>query len=326
MKERLISSGLIIALILTTTALPLQAEDNIQPTFSLQKLSEVEKRLYDDHLSGSLLERVKKLEKSLYGRKMSGSLIERARRIFNLVLASQPNRPSLSFTISALEWTIYQEIRQGSLEDRVTHLEEVLVGSRQSGSLSSRVGKLLNTSLPDGEIKVQEVEVPRQTLVKIEFLEKVSSEEISSGQSIDYQVAEDLVIDGKLILPAGTKGQAKIKRVERANNFGRDGEIELSFNSVNLIDDNQLDLVLDEKAVEKNESMKLALGASIVGSVILGPVGLISGYFVKGDDEVIKPNQKLFLESKQAVRAYGLPIESGMKVEEEIENNSLIEE
>lgn len=313
--KKAISIGLIILLVIPVVSLNLQAKD-LQPSFSLSKLQQVEKKLYGrskDAETGSLLQRIKDLEKQLYGRKMSGSLIERAERIFNLVLSNQSHRPSLCFTIGALEWSLQQRVKQGSLKERLINLEKLLLGEKQPGSISSRMGDLINYTLPEGKIKVEEVEIPAQSLVKIEFLEKVSSDNISEGREIKYRVVKDLLVNGRLVLPAGSRGTATVESVEKANNFGQDGKIKLSFNEINLLDNTELSLTLDEKAVEKNKSMKLALGASILGTAVLGPAGLVTGYFVKGEEKVIKPGQPFFVETKVATVAFGLPIRPGMK-------------
>ncbi|ADL13658.1 hypothetical protein [Acetohalobium arabaticum] len=312
--KKALSIGLIILLVVPVVSLNLQAED-LQPSFSLSKLQQVEKKLYGRNKEGeeSLLQRIKDLEKQLYGRKMSGSLIERGERIFNLVLSNQPHRPSLCFTIGALEWTLQQRVEQGPIKERLINLEKLLLGEKQSGSISSRMGNLINYSLPEGKIKVKEIEIPAQSLVKIEFLEKVSSDNISESREIKYRVVEDLLVDGRLVLPAGSVGTATVESVEKAKNFGQDGKIKLSFNEINLLDNTELRLILDEKAAEKNKSMKLALGASILGTAVLGPVGLVTGYFVKGEEEVIKPGQPFFVETKVPTVAFGLPIRPGMK-------------
>ncbi|MBM7622945.1 hypothetical protein [Sporohalobacter salinus] len=309
-----ISIGLIILLLMPLVSLNLQAkEKDLQPSFSLSKLTKVEKKLYGHKTAKSLLVRIKDLEKQLYGRKMSGSLIERANRIFNLVLASQPHRPSLCFTIGALEWTLQQKVAQGPITERLVDLEKLLLGKEKSGSISSRMGNLINYCLPDGKIKVKEIKVPAHSLVKIEFLEKVSSKNISEGKEIKYRVVKDLLVDGKLVLPAGSTGTATVESVEEADNFGQDGKIKLSFNKISLLDNTKVGLALSKKAAEKNKSMQLALGASILGTAVLGPAGLVTGYFVKGEEKVIKPHDPFFVETKAHTVVFGLPIKPSMK-------------
>jgi len=286
----------------------------VQPTFSLQKLSKVESVLYGKKNDGALLTRVKKLEKELYGRKMSGSLIERANRITNLVLENQPNRPSLLFTINALEWALKQQISKGPIINRINEVEKLLLGQEQSGSISSRLGKLINYSLPDGKIKVAKVEVPNHTLVKIEFLERLSSEKLQDKEQITYRVADDLLVNGKLILPVGTKGIATVTKVEKAGFFGQDAKIKLDFNSISFLDNTEMELDLAEKSLAENaenKSMKYAVGASILSTAVLGPAGVVTGFFIKGEEEVIKPNQSFFVETARPETVLGIPVQIG---------------
>jgi hypothetical protein len=316
--KRVFTGILIVFLLLPLITFNLRAE-GVQATFSLDRLDQVEKKLYGSQTSEALLVRIKKIEKKLFGKEMKGSLIERANRITGLVLVNQPHRPSLIFTINALEWTLQQEISQGPIEERLVKLEKLLLGKDKRGSISSRIGDLINSSLPQGKIKVGEAEIPAHTLVKIEFLEKVDSKELKEGDKIDYIVVRDLLVDGKLVLAAGTKGEAIAAEVEQAEYFGREGKIKLDFNTVKLIDATRVGLNIAKKSQEKNEKMKWAVGASIIGTAVLGPAGLVTGYFVKGEEAIIEPHKKLYVETKTPVVAYGIPLEGSDSLESDKE-------
>ncbi|SJZ46943.1 hypothetical protein [Selenihalanaerobacter shriftii] len=318
--KRAISSFVILTLLLSLMSFNLWAGE-IQPTFSIKKLNVVEEKIYGHQTAKPLLIRIKDLEKELYGRKMSGSLIERANRITNVVLTNQPHRPSLLFTLSAVEWSLQQQVSQGPIKERLAKLEKLLLGEEQSGSISSRIGKLLNYSLPQGKIKVKEIDIPSHTLVKIELLEKLNSSQVRKGEKIPYRVVNDILVDGKLVLPAGSRGKVTVTGVEEAKSFGQDGKIKLDFNKIALMDGTKVGLNIAKKAMEENRSMKMAVGASILGTAILGPAGLVTGYFVKGDDKVIKANQPFYVETQFPVVVFGIPIEPSMKDEADMKGN-----
>ena len=55
-------------------------------------------------------------------------------------------------------------------------------------------------------------------------------------------------------------------------------------------------------------SLEMAAGASMAGIVLLGPVGLAGGYFVKGKDVEIPAGTEFFVEVARATRATGLDL------------------
>ncbi|HMM58499.1 MAG TPA: hypothetical protein PKC25_00045, partial [Candidatus Rifleibacterium sp.] len=58
----------------------------------------------------------------------------------------------------------------------------------------------------------------------------------------------------------------------------------------------ELPITLGEKSVKTNEQMGLAAGASLGGYMLLGPIGLIGGTFVKGKHIDIPKNTQLIVE------------------------------
>lgn len=51
--------------------------------------------------------------------------------------------------------------------------------------------------------------------------------------------------------------------------------------------------------------MELAAGASMAGVILLGPVGLVSGYFVRGKNVQIVENTQFYVETERAVPTLG---------------------
>jgi hypothetical protein len=68
---------------------------------------------------------------------------------------------------------------------------------------------------------------------------------------------------------------------------------------------------VDEKATEMNKSLQFAAGASMAGVLLLGPVGLVGGYFVKGKDVAIPVGTEFFVSITTPVQVTGLPVPSG---------------
>ena len=213
------------------------------------------------------------------------------------------------FILNTLEWSLTNEINHGKLTSRLSNLETKVFGETKSGSLIDRLKKLANISLPQGEIPAKEVSIPADTLVKIQVLEKVSSKESSEGQKVPFKVVNDVSIDNKLVVPAGSKGTMEITKIEKSGKLGQNAEIELDFYDVDTIDGHEISLKLDKKSREINRSEKLAIGASLLATALLGPVGLIAGYFVEGEEKTIEAGTEFYCQTLSRTSIYGLELE-----------------
>ena len=70
--------------------------------------------------------------------------------------------------------------------------------------------------------------------------------------------------------------------LEKARSFGRNGALDITFDSVPAIDGTEFTAVQGNEAKEKQRAKLKPAGASVVGAVLLGPVGLVGGAFIKG--------------------------------------------
>lgn len=121
--------------------------------------------------------------------------------------------------------------------------------------------------------KTEPVIIPKMTVVVLEIGETVGSKISESGQMFDLMLAEPLIIDGGVVLPAGLRGKGEVIHAKRAGGSGSAGELILAATHLDF-EDTQIKL----------RSMKLGrTGASNIGlatavGVATGPLGfLISG-------------------------------------------------
>src|SRR4051794_21573496 len=68
------------------------------------------------------------------------------------------------------------------------------------------------------------VDLPTDTLVRIKMLDTLDSKNWKEGDAFPYEVAQDVVVDGRVAIPAGTKGTGTITRAREAGSFGRSGK------------------------------------------------------------------------------------------------------
>ena len=273
----------------------------------VQQLQEVEKLLYGEVKQQSLLKRIDDLEKTLYGKEQSGTIVERAHTITKDVLKNNDG-PTLVFIVNTLEWTLANDLEQGNIVKRLKDLESIIFGSPRTGAVIDRVNKLVKMGLPSGEVPFETVALTADSLIKIRLLNKISSMSSQAGEIINFEVAEDVKVNNKLIIPEGTRGNMKVTEINKAGQMGQDGEVKLDFAPLRAIDGTKISLAIRKKAQEENRSQQLAVGASILGSIILGPVGLVTGYFVKGNEKEIPAGSEMYIQTSSKKMIYGLKL------------------
>ncbi len=295
---------LIISLISIFSFQPIISAADVIP---IKKISEVEDIVYGKASSVSIIERINSLEKTLYGEKKDGSLVERAENIADYVL-SQGSRPSISFVLNSLEWTLTDDIKQGNIVDRLNDLETKVFGKPESGPLTTRIKRLANMSFPGGKISGESVVIESNTEIKLKLIEKIDSSATQKGELIPFEIAEDIVVDGKLVIPAGAKSKMRVTEIEKAGKFGKPGEVKVEFLPLRAIDGTVVKLIRDEELMTKR-SRQLALGAGVLGAIVFNsPLGFALSYFVKGSPDVYDAGSKITVLTTEESKIFALNI------------------
>ncbi len=279
-----------------------------------EPLDILERVVYGSAQAGPILPRLSKLEADVFGRIMPGSIKDREKNLMGFLVYGTDRDLPLTVKVDAVEWTVFGHINQGGLLSRVEQLENRIMGKSGGNSLAMRVIELLKVSLPDGKIVIKSVDIAASTLVKVSLEKGVSSKTARAGDRIPYVVCEDVIVNGVLVVPSGTSGEGKVLKVRKAGNFGRSGTLSVDFGFVNTIMGDELLLGVGKKSISENEkdkNMAFAIGSSIVGAAILGPVGLVAGIFVHGKDIVIPAGAKFYVETMKRVSTKGLLIGEG---------------
>ncbi|MDI6869829.1 MAG: hypothetical protein QME79_00485 [Bacillota bacterium] len=275
----------------------------------LAGLASLEKAVYGQEGSGSVLQRLEQLESDILGLKQEGPIVGRLEKL-NTALRGPGE--SLLFRLSALEWYLTRTVSREPLAVRLAQVERVMSGQAGAGPLGPRLDQLASLTWPDGKAGGEPVQLEQGTLVKIKLGTELNSQTSKIGDKVKFQVAQDVKVEGKLIFPAGTLGEGRVTEVVSAGNLGRDGRVQVDFGSLVALDGQAFPVAVDEKATEMNKSLQVAAGASMAGVLLLGPVGLVGGYFVRGKDVIIPIGTEFFVSLTTSAPATGLSLK-GLK-------------
>jgi len=139
------------------------------------------------------------------------------------------------------------------------------------------------------------------TLVRIQILDFLSSKTTRKGETFRLKVLNSIDYDGTCLVAAGATGTGQVVGVRRRGGFGRKGRLDLRFGFVKTVGSRQVDLTLSRKAVSANHQEGYAAGASVTGAMILGPIGLAGGAFIKGRDVEIPAQATLWVAVEKDV-------------------------
>ena len=289
---------------------------------SRQMMEQIEKIVYGYVSQGGLIERLGKIEEDLFGRSLPGTIAERHAAILNFLDTGTEEQPSMMFKLGVAEWVVDKKIRASEPAlRRLEDLEVNLTGTARNGSpIVMRVESLLATLIMD-PVTSQPVNLPGDTVMKFRFMDELSPAKSQPGDYVRLELTDDIIVNQCLVAPAGSLLITEVREVKRPRMFGVPGEVRLAFNELKPLGPQKPAVTVGEasqnalkearKVGDRGEGAIVGAGAvSIAGAVLLGPVGLVSGVFIRGNSIRILPGSVTFVQTSGdcAVSAYPIPI------------------
>ncbi len=298
----------VLAVLLVLAIIPLPgAMATVTP---ISVLAELEVMLYGETRDGSLMERVETMEEDIFGETKSGAVMLRIDRMKEYLQSSGSDAASLMLQLNMAEWGFVAYIdADRPLLERLDELEMTLLGETQAGPIQDRTENLMVMVWGTARLDSESVVLPSETLVKIRMLNHVDSGKNEVGDKVRFRVVEDVKINGRIVIPAGLEAEGEVTEVTSAGRLGRDGRLVIDFGQLTTLDGLKVPVKIDERATEENRSLELAAGASMAGVLLLGPIGLVSGYFIRGQDVKIPAATEFYVETGRQVRTTGLRLQ-----------------
>jgi len=113
------------------------------------------------------------------------------------------------------------------------------------------------------------------TPVRLRLNRTVSSANTHVGETVDFEVTEPVINRSSVVIPKGAVALGRVTKVETKRRFGRAGELELSIDSVRLLDGRTIPLRATPEKGEGDMS-----GPRVAASIAASPVLV----WVKGKD------------------------------------------
>lgn len=117
----------------------------------------------------------------------------------------------------------------------------------------------------------------RGTPIRLRTLSQLHSQENRTGERFDLEVAEDVMLNGVVVIPRGSPATGEITRVRKKGMWGRSGRLETRLLSVRA---NGVSIPIAGTVAERGETGT----AGVVASILVIPV---AGFFVTGTSAIL---------------------------------------
>ena len=158
--------------------------------------------------------------------------------------------------LNAVEWQFTESTAGGPAKSRIEALETMLNGEVGAGSLAGRLEALANLAFQDGIVVVETVTLPKDSVIKLEFAEDLSSKTAKAGDVVKYKVADNVFVNDVLVLPKGAEGVGKVTKVVGPRMFGQDARIDVDFGFIYAIDNTRVKVFLGDVAKQAAETYR----------------------------------------------------------------------
>jgi len=136
------------------------------------------------------------------------------------------------------------------------------------------------------------VVIPEGTLVLTHLAEPMSSGKAHTGDVFQFVVTKDVVVNKLIAIRAGSKGVGHVTEARAAGSHGKSGGLRLAFDYIFAPDGSQIAVAHNKEAEEKDRS---TLGATALGVLLTGGLGLFFHNFVHGSDITIPSDAETYV-------------------------------
>lgn len=119
------------------------------------------------------------------------------------------------------------------------------------------------------------VELPDSTLVKLALSNDLSSANATQGQVVEFRVAEDVTIDGAVVVKKGTLALGKVTFAQGKRHLGRAGSLDIEADKTHAVDGTKVELHAEAGAKGKGKSGAMAAGMLITATGVGAPIGAL---------------------------------------------------
>ena len=273
-----------------------------------KRVSRIERYIYGDEQAAAMADRLRQIEEDLFGRSTGQTDSEKSRYLHDFIFKGSASNLSLDMKLSYLEWKLFNKTGEGTLEARLAEIDKTVIGNVPMEPMAFRLEQQVHLTIERGLISLHTVTIPAGTEIRLRLKKDLSSRTATKGDLIPMVVADDLFIDRNiLVMTSGGIVSAEVKNVRRGGRFGRTGYVNLDVRNIESMDASLLPVKIEDAGAKfDKKKIGMAAGASTLGYLVLGPIGLAGGAFIKGGEVEVPAGTELSVVTTEDRRITGV--------------------
>ena len=131
--------------------------------------------------------------------------------------------------------------------------------------------------------------IPKRTAMEVHLMDRLDCKKVQKYQAVDFKTVETLIINGVVVIPAGSIGKGYVYEVQKPGGFGRKGVLRVAAYEIKTINGIKVPLMKGLEGKGKTDGGAVAVAAA---------VSLLGGIFMKGSGVVYEPGTSFMVEVK----------------------------
>lgn len=132
--------------------------------------------------------------------------------------------------------------------------------------------------------QTNEILIPDGTEITVLTTDEISSKTATEGDPLNFKVAEDVIINGRVVIAKDTLAKGMVSASKKSGRLGRGGSLGIRIESTMTVD-NQKVRLRSAKGKEGDDKT----GTTVALVVLFGPLGFLK----KGKNAIIKPGTSI---------------------------------
>ena len=131
--------------------------------------------------------------------------------------------------------------------------------------------------------------IPKRTALEVQLMDRMDCKRVQKYQPVDFKTVENLIINGVVVIPAGTIGKGYVYEVQKPGGFGRKGVLRIAAHEIKTINGIKVPLMKGLEGKGKTDGGAVAVAAA---------VSFLGGFLMKGSGIVYEPGTNCMVEVK----------------------------
>ena len=175
------------------------------------------------------------------------------------------------------------EIKKGEEAAKVDE-SKMTISQRMAHKKQQEEVTIAQSSVIPGHIYI-----PKRTAMEVQLMDRMDCKKVKKYQAVDFKTVENLIINGVVVIPAGTIGKGYVYEVQKPGGFGRKGVLRIAAYEIKTVNGIKVPLMKGLEGKGKTDGGAVAVAAA---------VSLVGGIFMKGSGVVYEPGTNFTVEVK----------------------------